>query len=211
MSAFAEVEFSLCYERGCYRYGPTCSHYQGFQDPGREPDERELTCFHEAAHAVVAQELGWTVRKLVVEGYGHNAGGYIVGSRRDPQDVRDVRRDLIVALAGSIGARLARQDPNPTAHPDAALYLEEHSTRPGMGMSVSEDAARAFVRRGETRSKAETWIAEALPDAAEDARAMIEAHWTDVVYYAHRLADKGKIDYSHVLDKAREGDELHVG
>lgn len=179
---------SVCSTGGCDRYarGGRCDRHGGSAEPlNRELRRVEKTSYHEAAHAIAARELGWTVRSVSIVG-DFNSHGELLADGPLSTSLDVIRDELAVRLAGPLGVALASREDWRKLKLDSARAAEEP------GPFYFAEAAQA-ARFGADRRAAFDWVEEATATAGERACDILERSWADVAHLAITLMRKGTI------------------
>jgi hypothetical protein len=152
------------------------------------------TCWHEAAHAVVARLLGAkSIRASVIpnaESLGRVRYRRINGSEESAM----LRNHLLVALAGEIPERPAVGKPLPSATsaeiPEAIFEMESAKdwAMDILGDLLGDEAAALRALDG------------MAPHLLADARRLVKANWREITELARRLDNEGEFSMSESLD-----------
>lgn len=152
----------------------------------------EQSAFHEAAHAIVAAELGQTVTRVWIANHSDGGGVCEITDRPEVASHESIRDDLTVAVAGQIAVCLAQRNDWRTVDLQTVLATEEPRRN---------HFRRAVQKvRGQGVEAAQEWVDTETPRAARRARDILIHRWMagpfgGVLQLAWALLNDWQIDY----------------
>ena len=151
------------------------------------PQTRGAYALHEAAHAVVARELGYEV--LRVEVTGDIGLCHVTPIGRGT--LSNVRRELALILAGWIAEKIAEGGDWRTLPLARVLSTESQGDRRTRVFNFEADVAALLD--GDT-VRAHRFINAAVPAAAKRAATILKQRWGEVLDLAAQLMVDGEVN-----------------
>ena len=152
------------------------------------------TCLHEAAHAITAERLGWTVLGLRVN---DDKSGACYFGPLPGDDEQQLRRDLTISLAGRVAEAMARGRDWRDLRLFRVLRVEGSGGKPCSYVDFVWRKAQLTMDRDPVAAC--RWVEAELPIAAAQAAFTLERHWNEVCDLAATLDRAATFDGVTVL------------